>query len=46
MGNQIYQVPPFRCINWADEVSNLVGVKKVLGDIKYLTRSVKQQLKR
>ena len=39
--NQRYQVPPFRYINQADKVSNLVIVMKVLGDMKYLMRSVK-----
>ena len=40
--NQRDQVPPFRCINQADKVSHLVIVMKVLGDMKYLMRSVKQ----
>ena len=40
--NQIDQVPPFRCINQDDKVSRLVIVIKVLGDMKYLMRSVKQ----
>ena len=43
MGNQIYQVPPFRYINWADEVTHLVRGGRMLGDIKYLMRSVKQE---
>ena len=42
MGNQIYQVPPFRCINWADEVSHLVIGSEELGDMKYPMRSVKR----
>ena len=41
IGNQRYQIPPFRYINWADEVSILVRGSKVLGDMKYLMRSVK-----
>ena len=40
--NQRDQVPPFRYINQADKVSHLFMVMKVLGDIKYLMRSVKQ----
>ena len=40
--NQRDQVPPFRYINWDDEVSRLVKVRKVLGNMKYLMRSVKQ----
>ena len=40
--NQRYQVPPFRYINRADEVSRLVLERKVIGDMKYLMRSVKQ----
>ena len=41
ISNQRYQVPPFRYINRDDEVSPLVIGRKVLGDIKYLMRSVK-----
>ena len=40
--NQRYQVPLFRYINRDDEVSHLVRVRKVIGDMKYLMRSVKQ----
>ena len=40
--NQRYQVPPFRYINQYDKVSHFVIVMKVLGDMKYLTRSVKR----
>ena len=40
--NQRFQVPPFRYINQYDKVSHLVIVMKVLGDMKYLMRSVKQ----
>ena len=40
IGNQINQVPPFRYINRADEVSHLVRGSKFLGDVKYLMRSV------
>ena len=40
--NQRDQVPPFRYINQDDKVSHLVIVMKVLGDMKYLMRSVKQ----
>ena len=40
--NQRDQVPPFRYMNQADEVSHLFIVMKVLGDMKYLMRSVKQ----
>ena len=39
--NQRDQVPPFRYINQADKVYHLVIVMKVLGNMKYLTRSVK-----
>ena len=42
IGNQIYQVPPFRYINWSDEVSYLVRGRKLLGDMKYLMRPVKR----
>ena len=40
--NQRDQVPPFRYINQSDKVSHLVIVMKVLGDMKYLMRPVKQ----
>ena len=40
IGNQRYQVPPFRYINRSDEISNLVRGRKGLGDTKYLMRSV------
>ena len=40
--NQRYQVPPFRYINQYNKVSHLVIVMKVLGEMKYLMRSVKQ----
>ena len=40
--NQRYQAPPFIYINQDDEVSHLVRVRKELGDMKYLMRSVKQ----
>ena len=42
IGNQKDQVNPFRYIIWADEVSNLVRGRKVLGDMKYLLMSVKR----
>ena len=42
IGNQIDQVSPFRCINWDNEVSRLVRGMKVLGDMNYLMRSIKQ----
>ena len=42
IGNEIDKVPPFRYVNQADEVSNLVIGRKVLGDMNYLMRSVKQ----
>ena len=42
IGNQRWQVPPLRYINQDDKVSHLVIVTKVLGDKKYLMRSVKQ----
>ena len=42
IGNQRYQVPPLRYINWCDEVSHLVRGRKVLGDMRYLMGSVKQ----
>ena len=35
IGNKIYQPPPFRYINWDDELSRLVRGGKVLGDMKY-----------
>ena len=35
------QVPQLRYIDQADKVSHLVIVMKVIGDIKYLMRSVK-----
>ena len=40
--NQRDQVTPFIYINQSDKVSHLVTVMKVLGDMKYLMRSVKQ----
>ena len=40
--NQRYQVPLFRYINQADKVSHLFIVMKMLGDMKYLMRSVKR----
>ena len=36
-------VPPFRYINQDDKISHLVIVMKVLGDMTYLMRSVKQE---
>ena len=42
IGNQIYQIPSFRCINQDDELSHMVRGRKVLGDMKYLIRSVKR----
>ena len=42
IGNQRYQVPPFIYINRVDDVSHMVRGRKVLGDMKYLMRSVKQ----
>ena len=39
IGNQRDQVPLFRYTNWADEVSHFSRGRKVLGDMKYLTRS-------
>ena len=42
IGNQIDQVTSFRYINWADEMSHLVRGRKLLEDMKYLIRSVKQ----
>ena len=41
--NQRDRVPPFKYINWEDEVSHLVRGRKVLGDMKYLMKSVKQE---
>ena len=41
IGNQRYQVTPFRYIHQADEVSNLIIGRRVLGHMKYLMRSVK-----
>ena len=40
--NQRNQVTLFRYINKADEVSHLIRVWKVIGDIKYVMRSVKR----
>ena len=40
--NQKYQVPLFRYIRYADKVSHLVMVMIVLGNMKYLMRSVKR----
>ena len=45
IGNQRYQVTPFRYINRYVEMSRLVRGRKVLGDMKYLTRSVKRAAK-
>ena len=42
IGNQRDPVTPFIYINRSDEVSHLVIVRKVLGGIKYLMRSVKR----
>ena len=42
IGNQRYQEPTIRYINQTDEVYSLVRGRKVLGDIKYLMKSVKQ----
>ena len=42
ISNQIYQVPSFRYINQDDEVSHLVRGRKMLGDIKYSMKPVKQ----
>ena len=40
--NQRDQVPLFRYINWADQVSHFFRGRKVLVDMKYLMRSVKR----
>ena len=40
--NKRNQVTTFRYINWADEVSHLVRGSKLLGDMKYLIKSVKR----
>ena len=42
IGNQRDQVPVFRYINQAGEVSHLFRENKVLGDMKYLMSSVKR----
>ena len=42
IGNRIYQVLPYRYINPTDEVYLLVRGMKVLGDMKYIMRLVKQ----
>ena len=42
IGNKRDQVTPFIYIYWDDEVSHLVRVRKVQGDMKYLMRSVKR----
>ena len=41
IGNQIYQITPFRYINHNDEVYLLVRVSKVLCDMEYFMRLVK-----
>ena len=41
ISNKRDQVTPFRYINQDDEVSHLVRGRKVIGDMKYLMRSVK-----
>ena len=41
VGNQRDQVLPFRYINQDDEVSHFVRGSKVIGDMRYLMRSVK-----
>ena len=40
IGNQRNQVTPFRYVKWNHEVSHLVRVRKELGDMIYLMRSV------
>ena len=45
IGNHIYQVPPFRYINQDYEVSILVIIRKVIGGMKYLMRSLKRAVK-
>ena len=40
--NKRDRVPPFRYINQDDEVYHLVRGRKVLGDMKYLMKSVKR----
>ena len=40
--NQRDQVILFRYIHWADEVSHLVLISKVLEDMKYLMRPIKR----
>ena len=42
ISNQRDQVTLLRYINQDNEVSHLVRVRKVLGDMKYLMRSVKK----
>ena len=42
ISNQRDQVTLLRYINQDNEVSHLVRVRKVLGDMKYLMKSVKQ----
>ena len=44
IGNQIYQVPMFIYMNWYGEVYHLFRGRKLLGDMKYLMRPVKQSL--
>ena len=41
LGYQRYHPPQFIYINQSDEVSHLVRIRKFLGGMKYLTRSVK-----
>ena len=41
IGNQRYQVPLFRFINWSGEVSCSIIRIKMLGDMKYLITSIK-----
>ena len=42
IGNKRDKVPPFRYINQSDEVSHFFRGRKLLGDMKYLMRSVKR----
>ena len=42
ISNQRDHVTPFRYINLNDELYNVIKGRKVLGDMKYLMRSVKR----
>ena len=43
ISNQRDHVTLFRYVNWDDDVSHLVRGRRLLGNMKYLMRSVKQE---